>query len=164
MFLTSPLHQVMHRGQRANEPWIHFSKRSRGEWPSSHCHVCYLSSLQGTGHARGQVFPFFPWAVSDCISRQVFICSYRHQAQLCCISAYEGQSGSKDRGDPEVRVNTFAFLRFRMVSFADFQPFCGQFTLQCHRAISWDLFCPSWSCRLCKNHVATRRCCCWSGW
>ncbi|KAG1891660.1 uncharacterized protein F5891DRAFT_1211111 [Suillus fuscotomentosus] len=36
---------------------------------------------------------------------------------------YEGQSGSKDSGDPEVRVNTFAFLRFQMVSFADFQPF-----------------------------------------
>jgi hypothetical protein len=36
---------------------------------------------------------------------------------MYCIAAYEGQSGSKDRGDPEVSVNILSFLHFLMIYF-----------------------------------------------
>ena len=68
--------------------------------------------------------------------------------------AYEGQSGSKDRGDPEVSIiQRLDILRFERGVSPDVQSFCCQFAFQRYGAILGPVLCAPWTRWLCRSSL-----------
>jgi len=77
--------------------------------------------------------------VCDCYGRLVSVL-YRSREYFQRFPAYEGQSGSKDRGDPEVLeyLRAHFYLDQRC---ADFQYLCRKPSASCHRAKLREFLC-----------------------
>lgn len=72
------------------------------------------------------------------------------------VAAYEGQSGSKDRGDPEVGVTVclsiseMTLTGFFFFSTKDLKSLRRQSPIACHRTEFGLLLCALWTCRFGK--------------
>ena len=92
-----------------------------------------------------------PRTIRDCFGRFVLVYVYRSSFSTTSV-AYEGQSGSKDRGDPEVSViQKLIFLYFERGASLDVQSFRCQFAFQRHGAILGPVLCASWTRWLCTS-------------
>jgi len=80
--------------------------------------------------------------------------AHGHGRSVTALAAYEGQSGSKDRGDPEV-CQRRKCLFVSLTCLLDFQCLRCKSANTCHRTESRQFLCTNWTSWLCQNHVAS---------
>ena len=91
----------------------------------------------------------WPWTVCDCNGRWVFY-HWRDILFDSGMVAYDGQSGSKDRGDPQVLGFSILMFPIRKPDFIpDFECFCCEPPTPCHRTNFGKFLCKGRPGRFC---------------